>query len=314
MNIVLLEDLSVSPEKLSEQRDRLESMGHTLSVYSRTDSLDTLKKETEDADVLILANMPLPADVIRDNKNLKFIDVAFTGVDHIPVELARQHQIAVSNASGYATEAVAELTLAMMIDRLRQVGELERLCKNGMNKGSIRGSLLKGKTVGLIGAGAIGREVARLCKAFGARVIGFQRHRITDSNFDEQVDLDTLLETSDVISVHVPLTTRTRHMIGRKQLEKMKPTAILINTARGPVVDQNALADALNSNVIAGAAVDVFDKEPPLNKDLPLLHASHVTVTPHIGFDTVESMEDRFDIVFDNLYSWLSGVQKNVVC
>lgn len=313
MKIVLLEDLGVSPEKTAEQKEKLAAMGHTLKVCTRAQSLPELKKQAADADVLILANMPLPEAAIQDNPNLKLIDVAFTGVDHIPMELANQKGIMVCNASGYATEAVAELSLAMMIDRLRQVGELERLCKNGMAKGTIRGSLLKGKTVGIVGAGAIGREVARLCKAFNARVIGCQRHPIEDPNFDAQCSLPELLAQSDIVSVHVPLTNKTRNLIGARELAQMKPTAILINTARGPVVNAKDLSNALKEGRIAGAALDVFDKEPPLNKDLAILHAPHITVTPHVGYDTVESMEKRFDIVFDNLYSWLEGNPKNQV-
>lgn len=313
MEIVLLEDLGVAPEKTAAQKEKLAAMGHTLKVFSKADSLDTLKKQIGQADAVILANMPLPAQAIEENPNLKFIDVAFTGVDHIPLDLAKKRGITVSNASGYATEAVAELTLAMMIDRLRYVEELERLCKNGMAKGTVRGFLLKGKTVGIIGAGAIGREVARLCRAFGAKVIGFQRHTIEDPNFDAQCSLNELLEQSDIVSVHVPLTTQTRNLIGAKQLARMKPSAILINTARGPVVDAAALSEALNDGRLAGAAIDVFDREPPLKKDLPLLHSPHITVTPHVGFDTVESMEKRFDIVFDNLYGWLEGKPENQI-
>lgn len=314
MKIVLLEDLGVAPEKVEKEKEKLEGMGHTLEVFAKSTDPDVLKEEIKDADAIILANMPLPEDVVASDPNLKLIDVAFTGVDHVPVAYAKDKGIAVSNASGYANEAVAELVLAMMIDRLRYVDELSERVKDGQNKGTIRGSLLKGKKVGIIGVGAIGREVARLCKAFGADVIGFQRRPILTEFVDEQTDLGRLLKESDLVTIHTPLTEQTKHMIGKEQLAMMKPSAILINTARGPVVDEDALAKALNADQLGGAAVDVYDKEPPLEKDLPILSAKHVTVTPHVGYDTVESMEKRFDIVFDNLYSWLDGNQKNTIC
>lgn len=314
MKIVLLEDLGVSPERIEQEAQKLKTMGHELQTFSRSEDLDTLQKETQDADAIILANMPLPAQVIENDPNLKYIDVAFTGVDHIPVALAKEKGIAISNASGYANDAVAELALAMMIDRVRKLEELEARARDSKTKAGIRGRLLKGKTVGIVGAGEIGTAVARLCQAFGCRVIGYKRHEITDPAYDEQADLDTLLAQSDIVSLHVPLTESTRHMIDARKLALMKPSAILVNTARGPVVDQQALLEALQEGRLAGAALDVFDQEPPLDPGDKLLSTPNLTLTPHVGFDSQESMEKRADIVFDNLYSWLDGQVKNQIC
>ena len=213
----------------------------------------------------------LDASVIEEASSLKFIDVAFTGVDHIPVKEAKAKSIAISNASGYATQAVAELCISFMIQLLRNVGKTEERCREGGTKDGLIGNLLCGKTVGIVGTGAIGKRTAALCKAFGCRVIGFNRSKITDPVIDEQVSLEELLKQSDIVSLHCPLTEDTKGMIGEEQLKMMKKTALLINTARGAVVDSKALAKALEEGQIAGAASDVFEMEPPLPTDHPLL-------------------------------------------
>lgn len=314
MKIVLMEDLGVSPGRIEKEAGKLRELGHEFAAFSGSSDLEEQLKQTEDADVIILANMPMSEKLIENNPNLKFIDVAFTGYDHIPTALAASKGIAVSNASGYATDAVAEAALWGMLDQMRHLDDLQDRCRDGKSKAGIRGRLLKGKTVGIIGAGAIGKAAARLAKAFGAEIVGYARRKITDPVFDRQLDLDDLLEQSDVVSLHVPLTEQTRGLIGKEQLQNMKKDAILVNTARGPVVDQRALAEALEKGEIGGAYIDVFDAEPPLQKDLPILQAKNCTVTPHIGFDSQESMDLRADIVFDNLYSWLEGNQKNKIC
>lgn len=313
MKIVLLENLGVSNDRMETEKAKLNTLNHEFYAYERTADLKTLKEETKDADVIMLANMPLPAEIVEADDRLKFIDVAFTGVDHIPVKLAKEKGIAISNASGYANDAVAELALMMMIDCIRKVAPLEARARSGKTKAGIRGRLLNGKTVGIVGAGEIGTATARLAKAFGCHVIGYRRSEITDPVYDEQCTLDELLQKSDVVSLHVPLTDSTRHLIGERELGMMKKDAILINTARGAVVDTQALADALNNGTIAAAGIDVFDQEPPLALDEPLLGAKNTIVTPHIGFDSEESMELRADIVFDNLHSWLKGNQKNII-
>lgn len=314
MKIVLLEDLAISPSELEKYAQQLERLGHTFVAYPKTSDIATLKEEVKDADVVILANMPLPAEVIEDASNLKFIDVAFTGVDHVPVDLAKEKGITISNASGYATQAVAELVLSEMIFDLRKLAALQARGKEGLTKEGIRGQLLQGKTVGIVGAGVIGREVARLCKAFGCQVIGYNRSAINDPNFDAQLPLEEVLAKSDLISLHLPLTSQTKDLIGKEQFQKMKPSAILINTARGPVVNEEALVEALKEGTIAGAILDVFEKEPPLDPNDPLLTLPNVILTPHIGFDSQESMNRRAEIVFDNLFGWLDQNPKNVIC
>ena len=313
MKVVLLEGLGVSEQVIRMHADKLESLGHTFAAFPKDTDPTVQLDRCRDADVVMLANMPLSPIVVEQCPNLKFIDVAFTGVDHIPVEAAKARGIAVSNASGYATQAVAELALSFMIQLLRNVGKTENKCRQGGTKDGLVGNLLCGKTVGIVGAGAIGKKTAQLCKAFGCRVIAFSRSPISDPAIDEQVTLDELLQRADVVSLHCPLTPQTKGLIGKEQLVKMKKSAILINTARGAVVDSAALAQALCSGDIAGAACDVFEMEPPLSLDHPLLHCPNTIVTPHIAFASVESMEMRADIVFENLYSWLEGKQLNAV-
>ena len=313
MKIVLLEGLGVSDQVIERHARRLEDMGHTFVAYPKNADPPVQVERSLDADVIMLANMPLAPAVLEQATALKFIDVAFTGVDHIPMAEAKRRGIAVSNASGYATQAVAELCISFMIQLLRSVGKTEERCRSGGTKDGLVGNLLCGRTVGIVGAGAIGKKVAALCKAFGCTVLAYNRSAVSDPVIDEQVSLDELLQRADVVSLHCPLTADTKGMIGREQLSLMKKSAILINTARGGVLDSAALAEALTKGDIAGAACDVFEMEPPLPADHPLLHCPNTIVTPHIAFASVESMEQRADIVFNNLYSWLEGKQRNAV-
>lgn len=313
MKIVLLEDLAIPSSELENYVQKLDSLGHIFLAYPKTNDVEALKKEVKDADVVMLANMPLPLEVLEAAPNVQFIDVAFTGVDHIPVAAAKEKGITISNASGYATEAVAELVLSETIFALRKLAALQARGKEGFSKEGLRGQLLQGKTIGIVGAGAIGREVARLCKAFGCKVLGYNRSDITDPNFDAQLPLEDLLVQSDVVTLHVPYTPETKGLIGKEQLEAMKPSAILVNTARGPIVDEKALIEALQKGTISGAILDVFDQEPPLPADYPLLKAPNVILTPHVGFDSQESMKLRAKIVFDNLFAWLDHQPQNVI-
>lgn len=313
MKIRLLEDLGCSPGLMEKNKEKLKAMGHDFKAFPRAADAEKLKEEIKDADVIMLANMPLPAEALDAAKNARFIDIAFTGYDHVPMDDARKRGIAVSNASGYADEAVAELCVSFMIQLLRQLNEAEKSVRSGGTKAGLKAGLLQGRTVGLVGAGAIGKRLARLCKAFGARVIAHNRRPVEDPAIDESVSLDQLLKEADIVSLHTPLTPETKGMIGRDELKKMKKSAYLINTARGPVVDNKALAEALNNDEIAGAACDVFDMEPPLPADYPLLHAKNIILSPHLAFYSDESLERRAEIVFDNLYAWLDGGQINKV-
>lgn len=313
MKIVLLEELGVPDSTIEKHAEKLKGLGHTFCAYPKNADPEVQAERSRDADVIMIANMPLAAPVLDEAESLKFIDVAFTGVDHIPMDKAKEKGIAVSNASGYATQAVAELCISFMIQLLRNIKQTEERCREEGTKNGLIGHLLCKKTVGIVGAGAIGKRTAALCKAFGCSVIAYSRSEVHDASIDEQVSLEELLKRSDIVSLHCPLTQDTKGLIGRDELAMMKKEAILINTARGAVVDSNALSEALKSGMIAGAACDVFENEPPIPAEHPLLQCPNTVVTPHIAFASVESMQQRAEIVFDNLYSWLNGKQINAV-
>lgn len=314
MKIVLLESLGISREILDTYSKPLVQAGHVFEHYSRDIDPQVQIERVHDADIIMIANMPLSGQVIRACKNLKLIDVAFTGVDHIDLQAAREMGVKVSNAAGYSTQAVAEIALCMMLSLLRNIPQVEERCRQGQTKDGLVGCELRGKTVGIVGAGAIGCRTAELCHAFGCRVLGFKRH-VTGSkpDFMEMVSLDELLSRSDIVSLHCPINDDSRHLINAQTISNMKQGAYLINTARGPVVDSQALADALNSGYLAGAGIDVFETEPPLDSEHPLLHSRNTIVTPHVAFASAESMLARADIVFDNITSFLNGSQKNII-
>lgn len=314
MKIVLLESLSVSKECMKKYTDMLVQEGHSFQCYERNDDPEVQIQEIGDADIVMIANMPLSGKVISACPNLKFIDVAFTGVDHVDLQAAKEKGVAVSNASGYSNESVAELVLGMMLSLLRNVPQVEERCRKGMTKDGLVGRELKGKTVGVVGTGAIGSRVAELCHLFGCEIAAYDL--FPKKNAPEYLHYGTLeevLSKSDIVTLHCPLTEDSRNLINQDRIAQMKKGAILINAARGPIVDSKALADALNSGYLRGAGVDVFEMEPPLPMDHPLLHSINTIVTPHIAFASDESMEIRAEIVFENIQKWMNKEQVNTI-
>lgn len=314
MKIVLLESLGITDAVLDKFAGALREKGHEFAAFEKSTDDAVLIEEAKDADVIMIANMPLSGNVIRSCPNLKFIDVAFTGVDHVDLEAAKECNIAVSNASGYSNESVAELALCMMLSLLRNVSRVEEKCRNAGTKAGLVGRELKGKTVGIVGMGAIGTRVAELCSAFGCKVLYYNRHEKAEAaDLAEYVPLDTLLEKSDIVTLHCPLTAETRHLIDADRIAKMKQGAVLVNAARGPVVDYEALAAALKAGKIGGAGIDVFEIEPPIDPAHVMFHTPNTLVTPHVAFASEESMVLRAKIVFDSLDQWMNGNQINVI-
>ena len=312
--IVIMESLGISAEELAARKAPFEAQGHVFVDYPKTTDPAKLIEEAKDADAMILANMPMPADVLRKCDKLKFIDVAFTGVDHVGLDAAKEKNIAVSNASGYSNEAVSELVIGTTLSLARNLRSVEDRCREGKDKTGLVGWEIKGKTVGIIGLGKIGTRTAELFHAFGATVLAQSRtHHDGIAEYIEQVTQEELLRRSDIVVLHCPLNDSTRGMINAEKLAMMKPTALLVNVARGPVVAEKDLAAALENGVIAGAAIDVFDKEPPLDTASPILHAPNCLVTPHVAFATQQSMSLRAEIVFDNLAKWMEGHQINTI-
>jgi D-3-phosphoglycerate dehydrogenase len=189
------------------------------------------------------------------------------------------------------------LTIGLMITVLRRIVSADAAVRVGGDNRELTGHELFGKTLGVIGIGAIGLQVGRLGNAFGCRVLGYERHMLrVDDVAIEQVELDELLRRSDIVSLHLPLTAETRGLMGREQLARMKPSAILINTARGPVVDQPALVESLRQHRLAGAGIDVYDREPPLPANDPLFTAPNIVLLPHVGFETFEALAAKGDM------------------
>lgn len=316
MKIVMLEPIGISTDHLKELSSVLEGMGHEFRAFDdRNGDTAELIKRSEGANVLIVSNLPLSGDVIRSVSNLKLISVAFTGVDHIDAAACREKGVMVCNTAGYSTHSVAELTFAFILDVLRNILPCDKATRNGGTKAGLMGSDLYGKTLGIVGTGAIGLRVAEIGKAFGCKLLGYSRTVKEEGKAlgIEYTSLEDLLSRSDIVTIHTPLTDSTKQLINKKKIALMKPSAILINTARGPIVDSAALAEALNEGRIAGAGVDVFETEPPIPANHPLLNAKNVVLTPHIAFATHEAILRRAAITFDNIKAWLEGNPVNVM-
>ena len=311
--VAILESLGIPEEALDAFKKAFETEV-CFETYVKTTDVGLLKAETRDADAVIIANMPFPGEVIEAAEKLQFIDVAFTGVDHVGLDAARRRGVRVSNASGYSNEAVAELVIGMALSMLRNLRAVEDRARSGGTKEGLVGGELKGRTVGIIGYGRIGSRTGELMHAFGCHVLA-QRHSAgrVFPDYVEAVSQEELLRRSDIVVLHCPLNDSTRGMIDYEKLCMMKPSALLINVARGPVTNEDDLARALREGRIAGACVDVFTREPPLPAGTQILDAPNTLLTPHVAFATQESMMLRAQIVFDNLRAWLDGGQDNVV-
>lgn len=313
MKLVIIEPLGVEQEKLlSMAAKQLPESVEVVYYDTRVTDTETLIERGKDADIIAVSNLPLNADVINGCKNLKMLSVAFTGIDHIAMDACRKNGILVSNCAGYSTAAVADLVFGLLISLYRNIPACNEVVRREGTKDGLVGFELEGKKFGVVGTGAIGLRVAAIAQAFGCEVLAFSRTK-KDVPGITYTDLNTLLSQCDIVSLHTPLNDSTRGLIGKEQLALMKKNAILINTARGPVVDSQALAEALNEERIAGACIDVFETEPPVKKEHPLLNAKHVIATPHAAFATKEALVKRAVIVFDNITAWLDGSPQNVM-
>ena len=271
MKIALLEPLGVPRDLIDALARPILEAGHEFIFYdTKTTDPEELKRRSQGCEVVMIANNPFPGEVVEACPELRLLNVAFTGIDHVGLDACRRHGITVCNAANYSNQTVAELV--------------------------------------------IGTMVARLFQAFGARVIASSRtHREeVEALGVDYLPLEALMAQSDIVTIHTPNTSATRGLIGRDQIALMKPSALLINCARGPIVDSAALADALNEGRIAGAAVDVFNVEPPIPDTEPLLHAKNTLLTPHVAFLSEEAMVRRAHIAFDNTCAYLRGECRNV--
>ena len=316
MKIVVMEPLSVGEGYVEQCFSDITAAGHELVCYDeKTTDKEEQKKRAKDADILVIANTPLSGEVIEACDKLKYLAVAFTGVDHVDIEACKQKGVAVSNAAGYSTNGVTELVFGLVTALYRYITECDKRIREGGTKLGLQGRELYGKTFGVVGTGAIGKRVAELALAYGCRVVAYNRSvkPELEAKGVTYMELPELMKVSDIVSVHVPSNAATKKLISKEMIGLMKKTAVLINTARGPVVDNDALAEALTEGRIAGAGIDVFDMEPPIPGDYALLKAPNTVLTPHVAFATDEAMEIRAQITADNVRHWLNNDQINIV-
>ena len=248
--------------------------------------------------------MPLGRDFFEACPNVKMLSIAFTGLDHIDLEECERRGILVNNAAGYSTEAVAEETICMMIGLYRHIIENDKITRSRKGIPMSPGREIAGKTIGVVGLGAIGQRVVKLAQAFGCKVLAWNRTP-KDIEGVALVDKETLFKESDIVTLHIALNNETRNFVSSKEINLMKESAIIINAARGPVVNAIDLADALKNGRIAGAALDVYDTEPPIPESNPLLLSPNTMLLPHIGFATEEAFELRLGIVVRNVEKYL---------
>ena len=314
MKINFLEPLGISNDRLREIVDNTIGTQHEVTYYSdRNEDPAVLVERCQGADCVVLSNMKFGRDIIEKCPELKMICVAFTGVDLVDIEYCKEKNIRVCNCAGYSTVAVADLVFGFVIDLARNVFPCNEVVRKGGTKQGLVGFELAGKKFGVIGAGAIGQRVLKIAQAFGCETYAYNRSpkEIPGVQF---VTMEELLKTCDIISVHVPQTKETIGLIGEEQFDMMKDTALFINTARGPIVDSEALAKALNEGQIAGAAVDVFEVEPPVAADHVLFGAKNLIATPHVAFASQQAFEKRAVIVAENIKCWINGNMQNVIC
>lgn len=263
--------------------------------------------------LLAIFHAPIDKEILDAGKKLKLISNYGVGYNNIDITYARKKGIAVSNTPEAVNNPTAELAMALLLSAARRVAECNlRLRTERENMwGTMRnlGFGLEGKTLGIVGMGHIGQNVARKAEAFGMQIIYHNQH--TEVSGYRRVTLDTLLKESDFVSLHTPLTPQTRHLIGAPEIALMKPTAILVNTARGAVIDEKALAKALSEHRIAGAALDVFEDEPHITE--ALYNLNNAVLTPHIGTGTIDARIAMGYEAVDNIRNFLNGIPTNIV-
>lgn len=303
MNIVIFDGYTINPGDLSW--DKLDALCDKLTVFDSTSEDKALSRLTGN-EILMTSKCPITRELMENSPQLKYIGCTATGYNNIDVEAAGDLGIAVTNIPAYSTDAVAQHTIALMLELSNHVGLHNMSVQDGQWsdneyfcywKKSV--TLLTGKSLGIIGYGAIGKRVAQIARALGMEI-----------NIFSQDPAGAM--KSDFVSLHCPLTRENRHMVNTEFLVNMKPGAILINTARGGLVDERALADAIKAGFIAGAALDVLEQEPPA-KDCPLIGLDNCIITPHIAWSPKEMRQAVIDILAENLESWLSGGMKNRV-
>lgn len=296
----------------------IQSLGD-VTFHDRT-SPDQLLNRIRDAEVVLVNKVKLSRETLEQLPKLRYIGVTATGYDVIDIAAAREKGIVVTNVKGYSTDSVAQLTFALLLELTHHVGQHSQSVHQGDWVRSADFCYAKtplveltGKTLGLVGYGDIGRKVAEIGKAFGMRVLVNRRHPNNDQDKGiEFVDRESLFSQSDAVSLHCPATPDTIGFVNKELLSLMKPTAYLVNTSRGSLLNEQNVAEALNNGVIAGAGLDVLAVEPP-KEDNPLLTAKNCVITPHIAWASYEARKRLMQLVADNIKAFLEGKPQNVV-
>ena len=290
-----------------------------IEVYDRT-SGDEILSRAADADAILTNKVPIDDAIMEALPKLRYIGVLATGYNIVDVEAARRRGICVTNIPSYSTMSVAQHVFALLLAAIGRVESYAALDRDGRWCASDDFSYrindwaeLAGRTIGIVGYGNIGKAVAAIASSFGMKVALYTSKKQQDlPDGFVKMELDDLFACADVLSLHCPLSPQTRNLVDARRLALMKPTAILVNTSRGPVVDEQALADALSSKTIAAAALDVLCQEPP-ESDNPLLKAPNCYITPHIAWASQQARERLLDIAVANLRDFVAGTPKNVV-
>jgi D-3-phosphoglycerate dehydrogenase len=312
MKVVVADPINL-PE---EYRNRLEALGD-LEVYDSVPvSHEEFVQRVKDAGIVVVGRYGFDSNAFSSAPKLQMISLWQTGYDNVDLKVATEHNVVVSNVPNYSFDSVAEFVFALALNLLRKLHIADaRLRTGNFDWRHNIGTQLMSKTLGVIGTGKIGNRVIQIAHGFNMNVLSTTAHpsperaKALGVTF---VDLDTLLPESDIVTLHVPLMPMTEHMIAAPQLDMMKPSAILINTARGKLVDEKALVEALKNKKIAGAGLDVFEREP-LPLDSPLLEMHNVVLTPHIAFLSEESIDECTYVTVENVEMFVEGNAQNVV-
>ena len=317
MKIVILDGNALNPGDLSYAP--LKELGQ-LTIYEQTQTQEEAIARIGDNEIVLVNKVPITEAVLDACPSIKLICVQATGYNIVDCRACTRRGIPVTNVPTYGTAAVAQFTMALILEMCHRIG----LHNHSVHQGDWCHSPnfcywltpqmeLAGKTIGILGFGRIGRAVGQLAKAFGMNVIAYNRSRREEGcQIATYVDLETLFAQSDILSLHCPLFPETEKIINRETLAKMKDGALLVNTARGGLLDEEAVADALNSGKLRYAAVDVVSQEP-MQPDNPLLRTRKCIITPHIAWAPVESRQRLLDCVIENIRCFLAGVPQNVV-
>jgi glycerate dehydrogenase len=317
MNIVVLEGYTLNPGDLDWSG--LHALGQ-LTVYERTSESEIIERAVQ-ADMVLTNKTPLSAQTLEQLPKLRYVGVLATGYNIVDVQAAKERGVVVTNVPAYSTHSVAQLVFALVLEFCHRVQRHSDSVLQGDWAGSVDFSYsvsplveLSGQTMGLIGLGQIGKQTALIAQAMGMKVIATGSGRTVPQPVEgiEWVSLDELLQCADVISLHCPLTPATNELINAERIARMKPSAILINTARGGLLNEADVARALNEGRLAGAGLDVLTVEPP-KPDNPLLHAQNVIITPHIAWATKEARARLMAVASSNARGFVEGQPVNVI-